>query len=71
VTDTLQIMQDRIMSSHRTHYTVRQPDDQTLPEAIPVEALTGDSLLMARLASETNFASEVLNSSAEDCWNDL
>jgi len=30
-----------------------------------------ESLAMARLMDESGFAKNVLNSSEEDCWNDL
>ena len=81
VTDKLQIIQDPVMSSHdalctllpheaRTH--LKQPIQiaPVLDDANAADVLTDDSLLMTRLASETNFAREVLSRSAEDCWND-
>ena len=39
--------------------------------AAPSGALTGDSLVMARLASETGFARDVLGRPEEDVWNDI
>ena len=35
------------------------------------DAARQESMTMARLIDETGFAKNILNSSEEDCWNDL
>lgn len=61
--------------SHQLHITIpaemgSKVDVIVFPSVTP-EKNVSDSIDMARIFDESGFAKDILNSTEEDCWNDL
>lgn len=63
-------------ANHTIHFTLppemgRDVEIIIFPSPVNPSSMPPESLEMARIMDETGFAKNVLNSPAEDIWNDL